>query len=144
CVPQSRDNGATATGGTGVEHHGEAFDSGPAAWAPALEDSGMSDFWAGGGAVGLGAMKQYIAGAHALRRPTQAILDIGCGVGHDLILLASLGVPCVGVDPSSVMLETATTRTRVPLVRAVGEHLPFRDDAFAGCALERGLMHLGK
>jgi ubiquinone/menaquinone biosynthesis C-methylase UbiE len=158
CSPRSRDNGATATGGTGVEHHGEAFDSGPAAWAPAIEDSVMSDFSAvddaadprrlvgclDAAAVGLGAMKQYIAVAHALRRPTQAILDIGCGVGHDLILLASLGVQCVGVDPSSGMLETATTRTRVPLVRAVGEHLPFRDDAFAGCRIERVLMHLGE
>jgi ubiquinone/menaquinone biosynthesis C-methylase UbiE len=95
-------------------------------------------------AVGLGAMKRYVAAAHALRRPTKPVLDLGCGVGHDLGLLVALGVSGVGVDLSSVMIETAATRARPPLVRAAGELLPFRSDAFAGCRIERVLMHVAE
>jgi ubiquinone/menaquinone biosynthesis C-methylase UbiE len=95
-------------------------------------------------AVGLGAMKQYVAAAHALRRPTKPVLDLGCGIGHDLALLAALGVWSVGADLSSVMIETAATRTRLPLVRAAGEHLPFGNDALAGCRIERVLMHVAE
>ena len=39
------------------------------------------------------------------------VLDLGCGVGHDLALLAALGVSAVGTDLSSVMIETAAART---------------------------------
>src|SRR5262245_33067214 len=90
----------------------------------------------------LGAMKQYAAAAHALRDPSDAVLDLGCGVGLDLQLLARVGVRGIGIDPSALMLRDATTRTRMPLVRGAGERLPFRDGAFAGCRVERVLMHV--
>jgi SAM-dependent methyltransferase len=93
-------------------------------------------------AVASGRMKHYIAAAHALRRPVKPVLDLGCGVGHDLVLLGTLGVSGVGTDVSSVMIETAAARTRLPVVRAAGERLPFRGDAFAGCRIERVLMHV--
>jgi len=90
-------------------------------------------------------MKQYAAMAHALREPRGLVLDLGCGAGHDLVLLASLGLRPLGVDPSAVMLGAATSRiTGGPsvLVRAVGETLPFRDRSLGGCRIERVLQHV--
>jgi len=94
-------------------------------------------------AVGLAAMKHYIAVTHSLRRPSAPVLDLGCGAGHDVTLLENLGVACVGVDPSAVMLEAASARCRAAvLTRASGEQLPFAGAAFAGCWIERVLMHV--
>jgi SAM-dependent methyltransferase len=94
-------------------------------------------------ATGLAAMKHYMAVAHALRTPAVPVLDLGCGSGHDLAVLDTLGVRGVGVDPSAVMLDAAVAGgTRAPLVRASGERLPFADRAFAGCWVERVLMHV--
>ena len=95
-------------------------------------------------AVGLGAMKRYMATAHALRRPTAPVLDLGCGIGHDLVLLADAGVACVGVDPSRVMLDVAARRVVGPLLQACGEHLPFAAHVFGGCRMERVLMHVAE
>jgi len=90
-------------------------------------------------------MKQYAVAAHALRRPRGPILDVGCGAGHDLVLFATAALGIVGVDPSAVMLDAARARTATfatPLVRSAGEALPFRDEAFSGCRIERVLMHV--
>jgi SAM-dependent methyltransferase len=90
-------------------------------------------------------MKHYAMAAHALRRPRGPILDLGCGAGHDLVLLAAAALPVVGVDASIVMLAAARARTGgvvAPLVRAAGERLPFRDASFSGCRIERVLMHV--
>jgi SAM-dependent methyltransferase len=95
-------------------------------------------------ARGLGAMKQYMATAQALQEPDAAVLDLGCGAGHDLRLLERVGVRGVGIDPSAVMVGAAASRTRLPLARGRGEELPFRDGAFAGCRVERGLMHVAE
>ncbi|MGQ0431613.1 MAG: methyltransferase domain-containing protein [Microthrixaceae bacterium] len=93
-------------------------------------------------AVGLAAMKHYMAVTHSLRQASAPVLDLGCGAGHDLTVLASLGVACVGVDPSSVMVDAASTRCGSPLARACGERLRFADGSFAGCWIERVLMHV--
>jgi SAM-dependent methyltransferase len=90
-------------------------------------------------------MKHYVAAAHSLRRPAAPILDVGCGTGHDLQLLAGSGLRAVGVDPGAVMLRAAKARLNdapISLVRAVGEALPFTAGAFGGCRLERVLMHV--
>src|SRR5438270_51437 len=90
-------------------------------------------------------MKHYVAAAHRLRQPAAPILDIGCGTGHDLRLLAGSGLRAVGVDPSAVMLRVAQSRVdhgRSSLVRAAGEALPFIDGSFGGCRMERVLMHV--
>jgi ubiquinone/menaquinone biosynthesis C-methylase UbiE len=90
-------------------------------------------------------IKHYVAAAHAQRNPQGPILDVGCGAGHDLALLASSGLAAVGVDPSEVMLGAAAVRTAnatIALVRGVGGALPFVDQAFAGCRIERVLMHV--
>jgi SAM-dependent methyltransferase len=90
-------------------------------------------------------IKHYMAATHALRRPRAPILDVGCGAGHDLSLLASLGLRAVGVEPSEVMVSNAkshTGRSGVSLVRGVGEALPFPDGVFAGARIDRVLMHV--
>jgi SAM-dependent methyltransferase len=90
-------------------------------------------------------MKHYAVAAHALRRPSRPILDLGCGAGHDLALFAAAGLGVVGVDPSAVMVEAARGRTATagtPVVRATGERLPFGGPVFSGCRIERVLMHV--
>jgi SAM-dependent methyltransferase len=89
-------------------------------------------------------MKHYATAAHALRRPDGPVLDLGCGAGHDLRLLATAGMTAVGVDPSVVLLSEARSRIGAGacLVRAVGESLPFTDRALAGCRVERVLIHV--
>lgn len=91
------------------------------------------------------AMKHYMAVAHAKRRPTAPVLDVGCGAGHDLAMLRRVGVPSVGVDASAVMLRAGRERAAAaaaPLVQSAGESLPFRDGAFGGARIERVLMHV--
>jgi len=88
-------------------------------------------------------MKHHAAAVLALAAGGRPVLDLGCGGGHDLALLASVGVAPVGVDPSRHMTERSRARVgAVPLVQAVGERLPFPDGAFGGCRVERVLMHV--
>ena len=51
---------------------------------------------------GLGAMKHCIVGAH-VAAGSRVVLDIGCGVGHDLSLLAGAGITAIGVEPTVVV-----------------------------------------
>ena len=92
--------------------------------------------------MGLAAMKHYMAAAHKRRNPNALLLDLGCGAGHDLTVLESFGLGAVGIDPSSFMVGVAAGRCQSPLVRAAGERLPFVERAFAGCWIERVLMHV--
>jgi SAM-dependent methyltransferase len=90
-------------------------------------------------------IKHYVAAAHAIREPRRPILDLGCGAGHDVALLASAGLRTVGLDPSAVLLATARSRVTPALaafVRGTGEQLPFPGHAFSGCRIERVLMHV--
>ena len=67
------------------------------------------------------------------------ILDLGCGHGRSLTELAARAATgrVVGVDPSELMVEIAAQRnralieaTRVEVILATVESLPFPDDAF--------------
>ena len=63
--------------------------------------------------------------------PGQRVLDIGCGTGVFLRLVAERGAVPFGVDASQALLEVA--RERVPeaeLVAGEMEQLPYDDDAF--------------
>jgi SAM-dependent methyltransferase len=91
--------------------------------------------------VGLAAMRHYMAVTHA-QYDTALVLDIGCGIGRDIVVLEDMRVAAVGVDPSSFMLRTAGSRVRSPLARATAEQLPFPDDVFSGCLVQRVLMHV--
>jgi len=97
-------------------------------------------------ARGLSAMKRYIVGAH-VAAGSRVVLDIGCGVGHDLELLARSGIAAIGIEPSGAFAGTARQRTgsdrdKVGVVQARGEHLPLRDAATDGCRIERVLQHV--
>jgi SAM-dependent methyltransferase len=89
-------------------------------------------------------MKHYAMAAHTLREPDAPVLDLGCGAGHDLALLAGAGMRAVGVDPSAALLSAAQDRLAgaACLVRSIGEALPFGDGSLAGCRIERVLMHV--
>ena len=66
----------------------------------------------------------------------RAILDVGCGTGSVLALLAARypAAELCGVDPAEEMLRVARTRfdgdSRVRLLSAHAEQLPFADAAF--------------
>ena len=93
-------------------------------------------------AQGLASMKHYMAVAHSLRSGAGPVLNVGCGSGHDLVTLERFGVAGVGVDPSAVMVASCGWLTEAPVLRAVGEALPFRSGSFVGCWIERVLMHV--
>lgn len=78
-----------------------------------------------------------------------AVLDLGCGEGGALQTLAraaGLAGMAVGIDPSSALLERARSRTvlgtRLELVRAQAEALPFPDQWFGLCWCDRVLSHV--
>ena len=56
-------------------------------------------------------------------------LDLGCGSGVVIPLLAELGWTVVGVDPSEKMLERARKHGS-EVVQAFGDALPFEDESF--------------
>jgi SAM-dependent methyltransferase len=91
---------------------------------------------------GLAAAKSYQAAAAARAVPAGGrVLDLGCGVGHDLARLEASGLTAVGVDTSEVMLREA--RQRAPrLARADGAALPFAPASFDGVRIERVLQHV--
>jgi SAM-dependent methyltransferase len=68
---------------------------------------------------------------HVVLEPGQRVLDVGCGVGAFLRLVADRGAEPFGIDASEPLLELA--RRRLPLADLrVGEmeHLPWEDDSF--------------
>jgi ubiquinone/menaquinone biosynthesis C-methylase UbiE len=59
-------------------------------------------------------------------RCQQRVLEVGCGTGHWLDVLARRGIGVTGVDPSAGMLAQATIHTpRGVLVQGSAEHLPY-------------------
>src|SRR5215207_5275679 len=71
----------------------------------------------------------------ALRRvhlePGQHVLDIGCGVGAFLRLIADRGARAFGLDASEALLEVARTRLADADLRlGAMEALPYENDTF--------------
>lgn len=93
---------------------------------------------------GLAAMKAYMAFAAHRAVTKQRVVDIGCGLGHDLDRLDALGMLPIGVDSSAEMLGRAVSERRVaaPLIRADAGRLPFASGSIDGCRVERVLQHV--
>jgi ubiquinone/menaquinone biosynthesis C-methylase UbiE len=82
-------------------------------------------------------------------RPGDAGLDVGCGTGDEVRMIAErVGASgrAVGVDVSGDLLETARERTRAGVaaefVLADASTLPFADGEFAAARVERTLQHV--
>ncbi len=78
------------------------------------------------------------------------VLDVGCGRGDDAIALAKIVGPggrAVGVDQSAAMLAVARSAAHdagvtAEFVEADAASLPFPDDSFDACRIDRTLEHL--
>lgn len=89
----------------------------------------------------MSAFKSYVVAALARYAPGGRVLDLGCGVGHDLIRLSRAGLTAVGVDLSQAALRRALAKSPA-VVQADGASLPFRSGVFDGCRVERVLQHV--
>lgn len=81
-------------------------------------------------------------------RPTDVVLDVGCGAGLDSLLAARRGAKVIGVDFSSAMLQRAQfclneagLYSKVTLLQAEVQSLPLLD-ASIDVALVNGLFNL--
>ncbi len=89
----------------------------------------------------MSAFKAYIVAVMTRYVPNGRVLDLGCGVGHDLTRLSKAGLRPVGVDLSHLALQRAISESSA-VVQADGARLPFMDASFDGCRLERVLQHV--
>lgn len=81
--------------------------------------------------------------------PGRRILDVGCGLGDDAAALARLVTPggaIVGVDGSRAMIEAARERHSevegLTFQVADAAALPFEDESFDACRIDRVLQHI--
>jgi len=81
----------------------------------------------------------------ALRRaglkPGMRVLDIATGTGLVAREALALGGAVTGIDPSAGMIDEAR-RISFPLVRGLGEKLPFRDTCFDFVCMGFALRHV--
>ena len=73
------------------------------------------------------------------------ILEFGCGAAELSIALTRLGARCTGLDGSRRQLEHAVElgaerSVRIPLVRALGESVPFKDESFDMVVADYGVF----
>ena len=82
--------------------------------------------------------------------PRECVLDAGCGLGGDVFKMAELiarGGVVVGVDSSAKLIEKSKSDERaatLPVEFYVGSlrQLPFRDQTFTRCRIDRVLQHV--
>lgn len=70
------------------------------------------------------------------------VLDIGCGTGNYTIALQEAAYQMEGVDPSSLMLEVARSKSKaIKWTNAKVEDLPFEANKFRGATVFLSLHH---
>lgn len=82
--------------------------------------------------------------------PGMAVLDAGCGLGDDAVRMArrvSPGGRVIGLDASGAMIEKAKANPLcgalpVEFLKGDVKALPFADESFARCRIDRTLQHL--
>lgn len=85
-----------------------------------------------------------------LLRPGMTVLDAGCGLGDDAFRIAKLIIPggkVIGLDASVAMIEKARSHElakHLPVQFQAGDvkALPFADNYFARCRIDRVLQHI--
>jgi len=78
----------------------------------------------------------------ATSQPGACVLEVGCGTGYWLEVLARRGARPVGVDPSQGMLLQAAARSTIAsLVQAHAEHLPLGSGNFDLVVAVNALHH---
>jgi ubiquinone/menaquinone biosynthesis C-methylase UbiE len=83
-------------------------------------------------------------------RPSERVLDVGCGTGDDVRELAAMVAPhgfAAGVDKSEAMIVEARRRANgcglpVQFEVSEAEQLPWQSDHFDACRADRLLQHL--
>jgi 2-polyprenyl-6-hydroxyphenyl methylase/3-demethylubiquinone-9 3-methyltransferase len=70
------------------------------------------------------------------------VLDIGSGGGFLTATLSDAGYHAVGIDPSMAAVRGAASHVTASFVLAVGEMLPFADDAFEAVVCSEVLEHV--
>lgn len=83
-------------------------------------------------------------------RPGITVLEAGCGLGDDAFRMAERIIPggkVVGLDASTTMIEEARSRAlmvQLPVEFLTGDvkALPFADNSFARCRIDRVLQHV--
>ncbi len=78
-------------------------------------------------------------------RPENCLLDVGCGSGALIELLASKVAfqrPPVGIDVSGSMLGLGHERRRISLIEGSGTQLPFADECFDVVTCGHVVKHL--
>jgi ubiquinone/menaquinone biosynthesis C-methylase UbiE len=84
-------------------------------------------------------LARFVDGA----RPA-GVLEIGCGTGHWLALLAAGAPRIAGIDPSARMLARAKAAApSAVVIRAAAERLPWRDAAFDRVICINAAHHFG-
>ena len=73
------------------------------------------------------------------------LLEIGCGMGTDLLQFARGGAHCIGIDLTPRSVEITRHRFRLydaggAFMISDGEHLPFRDESF-DMVYSNGVLH---
>ena len=110
-----------------------------------LFDAGAADYDFVEGLLGLGSGPWYRRSAlrRAGLRHGMAVLDVATGTGlvaREALVLAGQG-NVTGLDPSAGMLVEAG-QLGIPLVRALGERLPYRDASFDMVSMGFALRHV--
>jgi len=73
------------------------------------------------------------------------LLEVGCGMGTDLLQFARAGARCVGIDLTPRSIEISRHRFKLygadgSFMISDGEHLPFRDGSF-DVVYSNGVLH---
>jgi ubiquinone/menaquinone biosynthesis C-methylase UbiE len=81
--------------------------------------------------------------------PGLSVLEVGCGIGDDVLRMAARVMPTgtvIGVDASFHMIQQTLCRedmpTGVTFAQADARCLPFKENSFARCRIDRTLQHI--
>ncbi|PRA11978.1 hypothetical protein CQ010_07825 [Arthrobacter sp. MYb211] len=66
------------------------------------------------------------------------VVDLGCGIGHDVVGFADMGFDVWGIELSARQLDNAIPHERAEYVHGVSERLPFEDSFFDAAYSDHG------